>query len=152
MSRKRENIVRRLLATAVVVVGLAVVTPTNNTMAAQTTFYKYSTCFEPPSGSLQFRRSTASYPCQSTHAFGADSNLRSAGTGDIFHDTVYLGTAQLSTTNTHALWNRWTVAVNICVGKDYFVTRNSMPSGGYINTNGQTTGLMSYRASTCINN
>lgn len=142
---------RRLLPALLALASLVAVSPAGEAVAAQTTFYRYSSCTTPPAGSLQFRRAVNSSTTYCTHAFGADSWLRSPGTGDTFWDGYYLGTEQLNTTNTHALWNKWSVALSICIGKDYFVTRNTMAVGAYINTFGQTTGLMSYRASNCIN-
>lgn len=113
-----------------------------------------SSCATPPSGSIGFNRFLGSSPfnCKVNRAANADSFLRTSGS-DVFLDGFFVGSNQNTTPNTDTVKNNWTVTVNLCVGSDYFVTRNTLLSGGFTQINtGSTTGLLSYRSSSCINN
>jgi hypothetical protein len=136
--------------------GFLVADRTPRVDAAQASWVRTqgSTCATPPSGSIGFNRFLGSSPfnCKVNRATNADSFLRTSGS-DVYLDGFFVGSNQNSTPNTDTVKNNWTVTANLCVGSDYFVTRNTLLSGGFTQiNNGSTTGLLSYRSSSCINN
>lgn len=119
------------------------------------------TCPTPSTGNMSVNRFLSTVPkpvtdgkCHWARTPGADSSLRTSGS-DVYAapDGYFIGTPQLEYPNTHQVRNRWTVTINLCVGSNYFVTRNSILSTNFANlVNQPSTGYMSHRASSCIDN